>query len=1397
MKKIRQLFLLFSLLLCAVGARAQSELTVYEGEATSQYVPIYGFYCDAYQKCEFVMSADNLGDMTGGTISSMTFYLSSPATDSWGNANFQVFLKEVYDTSISAYSGPDDATVVYEGSLDGTQTTLKIEFTTPYQYNGGNLLIGIYNTVQGAYKSSSFYGSTVSGACVQGHDYSSLNGVPANQRNFIPKTTFGYTPAGGVVCAQPTDLVVDNITASSATVSWASDAELWTLQYKSSTAAAWTEVTGIDRPTYSLTNLEQNTTYQVRVKTVCDKDNESLWTTTTFTTLFAMPYLEPFDNTSLPVGWKRYSGLLSDVLAGNANLNLSSSGWYFGTRSAVFDSHAYFNIYGTSAQYWLVTPAVVLDGDAELSFDLALSAYSGNAQPAQTTGTDDKFVVLITTDGGNTWTVLRQWDNVGSQYVYNNISTTGQNFNIDLYDYSGQTVAVAFYGESTSGNADNYIHLDNVSIDSHASCPRPTELAVSNITPTTADLSWVTFVDKWQIGFFDGDEVTGTINVSALEEFDPYTITGLTPETTYKVAVRTICDNEVDEISYSDWTLPITFTTLVACEKPTNVAVANIETRSAVISWEGTSDSYLVLYQVDGATEWEIQTVDEETVTLSGLNPDTSYNFIVKGDCGEFQSQSVFGTFTTLETCVTPTDLAVAVTPTSATVSWEGTSDGYNLRYRTSVVQFFEDFENGIPDVWTTIDNDGDGNNWYIYYPSESGYDPIDGSGNPRVFDQKCATSASYISTGALTPDNWLITPKLDLQGTMSVWLRGQDPDYAEENFAIYLSLAGNSVDDFLSGTTGVELVPETTTTGEYQEYTADLSAYAGQQGYIAIRHFDVTNQFRLNVDNFALLCEETSQEWITIEGIEGTEYELIGLEPGTRYEVQVQGDCGDEQSKWSPVSSFTTLDACPVPFDVTVEPEVTSADVAWEGYSDSYNVRYRTTGTATATVFAENWDGEIGGWYISNLSDQSGLYGGYGVDNSKCFAFVYGSNPPQYLVSPELDGVTDDMKLEFYYKANGGETYPETFQVGYGSTITNISDFTFGNEITVEDSEWHLFSETIPAGTTYFCVKYNSDDQFALFVDDFVVASEEETPVGEWITIEGIEDTEYELTGLEPDTKYELQVRGVCDESETDWSEMVPFTTLYASLVLLNDDFDEEVKNSDKLTETLGKKVNVTLEGRTFFKDGNWNSLYLPFSVTEDMIADENHPLHGSTIKSLYGGSVTGTHVDITFSSASSIEAGYWYIFKWDEVGEDIVEPVFKNVEIEDAEPYYAASADNGQFTVYGNYDTFPIDPSVDGCYTYYLTSNGQMKYSDKYRLLKTFRIFFRFIADNDDAGALEFNLVFDDGSTQTGIVELDGNGRDNHAPEGYYNLQGVKYNGKPIQKGVYINNGRKVVVK
>lgn len=171
------------------------ELTVYDGSATNGFVPVYGYYADAYLKCEFVMPATELADMAGSNINSMKFYLSSPAEEPW-TSTFQVFLKEVAETEISTFSGTDGATVVYEGTLNGTDSEMEITFTTPYQYNGGNLLIGVYNIATGNYKSVTFLGETVNGACVQGYSYSALNQVAPTQRDFLPKTTFEYGGGG-------------------------------------------------------------------------------------------------------------------------------------------------------------------------------------------------------------------------------------------------------------------------------------------------------------------------------------------------------------------------------------------------------------------------------------------------------------------------------------------------------------------------------------------------------------------------------------------------------------------------------------------------------------------------------------------------------------------------------------------------------------------------------------------------------------------------------------------------------------------------------------------------------------------------------------------------------------------------------------------------------------------------------------------------------------------------------------------------------------------------------------------------------------------------------------------------------------------------------------------------
>ena len=192
---MKKVFLTLTMLLFAfMGTMRAESLTVNDGTATNGNVPVYGFYADAYNKCEMVYPSDELSEMAGGTINSLTFYASSPASEAW-TGTFQVFLSEVAEATISAFAGP--GTIVYEGTLNGTQPTMTITFNAPYAYNGGNLLVGVYQTTTGNYKSVTWAGEAVTGASGSGYNYSNLSGCTFTQRNFLPKVTFDYTAGGG------------------------------------------------------------------------------------------------------------------------------------------------------------------------------------------------------------------------------------------------------------------------------------------------------------------------------------------------------------------------------------------------------------------------------------------------------------------------------------------------------------------------------------------------------------------------------------------------------------------------------------------------------------------------------------------------------------------------------------------------------------------------------------------------------------------------------------------------------------------------------------------------------------------------------------------------------------------------------------------------------------------------------------------------------------------------------------------------------------------------------------------------------------------------------------------------------------------------------------------------
>ena len=151
---------------------------------------------------------------------------------------------------------------------------------------------------------------------------------------------------------------------------------------------------------------------------------------------------------------------------------------------------------------------------------------------------------------------------------------------------------------------------------------------------------------------------------------------------------------------------------------------------------------------------------------------------------------------------------------------------------------YFWDFETeDQANDWVVLDEDGDGFNWEL----------ISGEGLTTHSGEYVMSSASYDNPTytALYPDNWLVSPWLPLHGKFGFYACGQDPSYAAEVFGVYIYTSANSE--------WVQLGEDITVTGVMKAYAFDLSEYEGLEGSLAIVHHNVTDMFRLNVDDITI----------------------------------------------------------------------------------------------------------------------------------------------------------------------------------------------------------------------------------------------------------------------------------------------------------------------------------------------------------------------------------------------------------------------------------------------------------------------------------------------------------------------------------------------------------------
>ena len=423
-------------------------------------------------------------------------------------------------------------------------------------------------------------------------DLSSLSGQ--YRLAFVRNKTIGHgsvyldnvTVKASSACGRPEGLAVTNVTDNEISVTWneVEGVSSYNLYYKTSGAADWI-VVPVTENSYILSGLPSATAYTIDVTSVCGDGTETGFTLTpslsvaTLCSAYPVPFVENFTTfpslNSMTSCWKGAKGFLSDIAT--TPLTYGSTSWTSQTKAGILSGlqHAKLNIYktesGSSDKYdWMISPSIDLgDGSTQydLKFSLAFTKYNSTVAPISCA--NQKFMVLISQNGGSTWDSIdaltweAPYEGQTTQDL-SQVSPSGQIIKANLTElgYTGN-VMIGFYGEQRVmvANQDNDLHIGNVKIEEHTECADMLSMTAEANSPTTIMVNWAVdpnVESAWTVAYTEGTTITpgaeGVETVSVPNDATlPYQIDNLTPNTTYTFAVQYDCGGS--------WSEPVTVTT--------------------------------------------------------------------------------------------------------------------------------------------------------------------------------------------------------------------------------------------------------------------------------------------------------------------------------------------------------------------------------------------------------------------------------------------------------------------------------------------------------------------------------------------------------------------------------------------------------------------------------------------------------------------------------------------------------------------------------------------------------------------------------------------------------------------------------------------------------------------
>lgn len=309
------------------------------GGDTSTQLPVNSNWGYNYSQQIYKAAEVSAAVGAGRFITELKFYVESPAPDQSKYNDWVVYMGNTTQngfTSGTSWVPMSSLKQVWSGTVPtmAAGTWVTIPLTSPLLWDGtSNIVVGVDENAP-LFSSTPYakWRSFAGGTPERGIQYisDSTNPDPASppsgtRQASIPQVILKAIELQPCTTAPPTNITVNNITASTAIVSWTpSIGATYKLQYRPFNTGPWkvVDITTALTSSWPLYNLADATQYEVQIATICSGTQGAFSPSTPFTTL-ALNYCTSVPPAGTPSG---YIGKVV-VTPTNGPLMVSSSGY--------------------------------------------------------------------------------------------------------------------------------------------------------------------------------------------------------------------------------------------------------------------------------------------------------------------------------------------------------------------------------------------------------------------------------------------------------------------------------------------------------------------------------------------------------------------------------------------------------------------------------------------------------------------------------------------------------------------------------------------------------------------------------------------------------------------------------------------------------------------------------------------------------------------------------------------------------------------------------------------------------------------------------------------------------------------------------------------------------------